>query len=308
VALATLATVVRSDEALTDAMSHELEALARELAADLRGARKAKAGGVHHTRTGLRRIRGAVEFMGRTLWAPEAARRLGRRLHRTEKSLSKVRDAEVMLDVLDGYFRSHRRDRDALESVVRTLRRRRHRAASRAADVGRKLPRRIRRFARDSHPVIEAAPRCTPALVREFAREEVWRRYDAVRAYQAHPPRDPEAIHKYRSACRDLRFCLESFAGAFPRLEPLAERLHALQGKLGDMHDRHVAAALVGRWLAKGKIPRTRAAESLARWAISERDRLRHQTRTQRLALFGRGFRVHLSRALEVERGHRAGA
>jgi CHAD domain-containing protein len=291
--------VLRSDEQLTVAMTHEVEHLVGELARDLRAARRAKVGGVHRTRTDLRRIRGVVEFMGRTLWAGAGARRLRRRLRRTEKSLARVRDADVMLGVLDDYCRSHRSDRAGLERLVRTLRKRRNRAADRTADVGRRLPRRVRSFANDH---ARTAPRRAPRLVREFAREEIWRRYDAVRAYETHPPADPDGIHKYRSACRELRFCLESFAGAFPRLGQLAEVLHGLQSDLGDLHDHHVAAMLVRRWLERGKIDRTQAARNLARWAVSERERLRRRTARQRQAVVGRAFRVHLSRALETER------
>src|SRR6185312_8078398 len=244
---------------MADAMRDEVASQADRLKKRLKKAHAGGEKGVHKARTELRRLRVELDTMGHTAFDPRVTAKLERRLHTIERALAKTRDTDVLLaDV-----RAHRE----LADVCKRLERRRKRAAASARKaLDRKtrsaLDARLRRAVKPKHVII-AAPRnparAAPVLVRHFTHREIWRRYDALRAYDARLPADVATLHKLRSACRELRFTLEAFETAVRALEPIARALHQLQDEMGELHDHQVAIELLEKWRRKGKIRSTEA-------------------------------------------------
>jgi CHAD domain-containing protein len=302
---------MRANERWSEALRSSIAEGARKLKKRLRRARRADEAGVHDSRTVLRRLRAQVDILGRT--SPGAVEpALNERLHDVEKALGRVRDTDVLLETLDQYQREHPRDRRALEVLERALRRRRRRAASRLGrlrHVTRGLRREILAFAeREAEKAEEGEERArsrsrvVPRRVRDFVRQETWRKYDAALAFARQLPTSPEALHRYRAACRELRFAVELVEGAVPSTAPIARDLHAVQNQIGQMHDHDVGLALIRKWLRDGTVPHSTAIVAYAKWNRAQRDGLRRRYRADWLAFLGRPFRERLARALEDER------
>ena len=284
---------------MADAMRDELASQADKLKKRLKKAHGGSEKGVHKARTELRRLRVELDTMGHTAFDPRVTAKLERRLHTIERALAKTRDTDVLLaDV-----RAHR----DLGDVCKRLERRRTRAAASARKALDKKTRsaldaRLRRAVKPKHVTI-AAPknpaRAAPVLVRHFTHREIWRRYDALRAYDARLPADVATLHKLRSACRELRFTLEAFEPAVRGLEPIAHALHRLQDEMGELHDHQVAIDLLEKWRRKGKIRSTEVLDRYLARRAEARDELRSSSEPRWLGVLGESFRLELARALE---------
>jgi CHAD domain-containing protein len=57
--------------------------------------------------------------------------------------------------------------------------------------------------------------------------------------------RDRQGLHDFRIACKRLRYALERFADIEPALASPAEGLAAMQGALGEAHDRDGLLAIL---------------------------------------------------------------
>jgi CHAD domain-containing protein len=141
--------------------------------------------------------------------------------------------------------------------------------------------------------------------VRHFIRRATWRAYEEVLAYEESPADDIDVIHKFRSACRQLRYTLELFEGATSFASSVVEPLHALQVRLGDLHDHAVAVALIQKWIARACVPGSPVIADYVSARVRARDELVAEFRQERAAVTALSFREALFRALD---GHEARA
>lgn len=289
------------DEALRDDLRTHIAKLQKRL----KKAHSGKSKGIHDARTELRRIRAELDTMGHTAFDERVTSHLCERLHDTERALARARDADVLLVDLRHWVRKH--DGKGLDEVCERLEKRRGRGLkeARAALRGKardSIVRAVKHAARSKNVVI-APPKnpakAAPELVRHFTHREVWRRYEALRAFDARMPADVETLHKLRSACRELRFTLETFEGASPDLAPIARDLHERQDEIGALHDHELAIQLLERWRAKGKIEPSSGLEAYLERRVRARDDLRRMAESRWLSLLGVKFRLRLARALE---------
>jgi CHAD domain-containing protein len=275
--------------------------------------KKAKAGdpdGVHDSRTELRRVRAELDLMGSTVFDSKATSRLAGRLHALEQALAKARDTDVLLDDLNRYLARRPGDEEGLSELRDRLVKRRDKGAREAnLALAGKLPRTVLRELRGlmaAKNVVTLRPpknpaRAAPELVRHFTHAEIWRLYEHLRAYDARLPADVETLHKFRSACRQLRFAIEALADALPAMEPIARELHALQDEIGTVHDHQVALDLLTRWRDKGKLASTPELERYLSHHERARDRLRGRFEARWLGVLGPDFRRRLAEAVELE-------
>lgn len=290
---------------MDEALRADLRARMSKLRKRLKKAHRGTSKGIHDARTELRRVRSELDTMGHTAFDRRVTSELCARLHDTERALAKARDADVLLCDLRKWVKKHAKD--GLDPVCAKLEARRTRGMkeARAALNGRTraaIVRAVKRATKPKHVVLEQPKnpaKAFPELVRHFTHREVWRRYEAVRAFDARLPADVETLHKLRSACRQLRFTLETFQGASPDLSPLARDLHERQDEIGELHDHELAIELLERWRAKGKIAPSRALDAYLERRVHARDELRRMAESRWLSLLGAKFRLRLARALE---------
>ena len=169
----------------------------------------------------------------------------------------------------------------------------------------KKIVRALRAYAEDEAEVTLAQPKdqtkAAPSRVRDFTHEEIWHRYDAVRAYEPRLSDGADAIHHYRSACRELRFLLELFGEALPESAPIAEELRALQDQVGEMHDHHVAVTRIEAWRARGELHASRELDAYVEARARARDQMRERLLFPWQGPLRQEFRARLARALEAE-------
>jgi CHAD domain-containing protein len=190
---------------------------------------------VHEARKDLKKLRGVLrlvrgEMTGGTFRRENAALRdIGR-------SLSGVRDADVMLDTLGGLESRFPETlpadvagglRQALEAHRRSLRAAPSEAAVPALIAARE---RVSTWApqRDGFDVIG------PGLERSYRR--------ARRAFRtAHSDPSAENLHEWRKRAKDHWYHLTILRDVWPpAIEPLAEAAHELSDRLGEEHDLQV--------------------------------------------------------------------
>ena len=292
---------------MDEALRGDLLVRIAKLEKRLKKAHGGKSKGIHDARTELRRIRAEVDTMGHTAFDERVTSRLCDRLRDTERALAHARDADVLLCHLRQYVKKRKGETDGLDEVCAKLEKRHARGLreARAALRGSTrdaIVRAVKRAIKPKHVVI-AQPKnpakAQPELVRHFTHGEVWRRYEALRAFDARFPADVETLHKLRAVCRELRFTLETFEGASPDLAPIARDLHERQEEIGSLHDHELAIDLLMKWRAKGKIRPSRGLDAYLARRAKARDDLRRVAEPRWLSLLGAKFRLRLSRALE---------
>jgi CHAD domain-containing protein len=167
----------------------------------------------------------------------------------------------------------------------------------------RAVVRAIERLARDGVVVRPSKnpAKAGPVLVHHFTRETLWKQYDAVLAYDTRRRPDPATLHAFRTACRRLRYALELFSDVLPDARPVVDELHGLQTEIGDMHDAHLAAELLGRWFRAGKLRATPELRRFVRDRRHVRDAARGRLGERFETVLGPRFREGLTRALEHE-------
>ncbi len=278
---------MRSDQPPAEALRAALRERAQKLKNRLRKAKKGDPEAVHEARTTLRRLQQYLVVMGRTVFDPETAGEMGRRLHRVEKLLGPTRDADVLLRGLRAWMtRSRSPVRAGIHPLIAIVARRRRRMAGELA--GELQRGRVRHLVRDMRRLmrkgrISATPAAPlragakPRLVRSVVAEETWRGYEEVLSLETQG-RSSEAkiIHKLRSACRSFRYRLELFDGALPKEgATVIATLRALQKRLGKLHDRAVAVETTEKLISKGKLRRTEAVDAYLESRRDTRARLR---------------------------------
>jgi CHAD domain-containing protein len=120
----------------------------------------------------------------------------------------------------------------------------------------------------------EDATKAEPRLVRHFIAPELWRAYEAVLAYERRLPADAAVAHRIRAAARRLRYVIELWEGALSGgAASRAKELHALQDRLGDLHDDVVALERIREGIARGALRDTKAVRGYLRHRRAARDR-----------------------------------
>jgi CHAD domain-containing protein len=225
--------------------------------------------------------------MGRTVFDPDTAGEMGRRLHRVEKLLGPTRDADVLLRGLRTWM-THSRSpvRAGIRPLIAIVARRRRRMAGELAGELRRgrvrhLVRDMRRLVRKDRisatPALAPGAGAKPRLVRSFVAEETWRGYEEVLVLENEDrSSETKIIHKLRSACRSFRYRLELLDGSLPKEgASLIATLRALQKRLGELHDRAVAVETTEKLISTGKLRRTEAVDAYLESRRDTRARLR---------------------------------
>jgi CHAD domain-containing protein len=295
---------VSPEEAMGRAAQATLEQEFRKLRKKLEGARRGDPESVHDARTLIRRLRVGLGIMGRTAFEPACTGRLERALQGVEHALGPTRDDDVFLAHLDRWAaRAAAHDRADVAPLRRRMVARRKRNARRVAqDLDRKPARqairRLRAFLADPSAAALEPPgnpaKSEPALVRHFIHDVTWRAYEEVLAYDTRESFDVGAVHKFRSACRRLRFTLDFFDGATADAATVVEPLYALQTRLGELHDHALAAQRIERWLARGRVPKTPGVLAYLAARAHSRDLLLAEFDAERRAMLAGSFRVAL--------------
>lgn len=300
---------MRADEPMAEAMRSTLESYARKLSRRLRKARRGKADGVHDSRSTLRLMREGLAIMGRTVFEPDRCENLARGLREVERVLGKTRDDDVLLEDLDRWLRRVERETryqlTPLRECITDLRAKHARVARRKLRSKRTrravgyVRRWLRGRPRDVLPEARNGATAVRRFVRHFVFDQTWRAYEEILAYGQRRPPSIDVIHNVRSSCRRLRFTLEIFQDVLaPQAQQLIGAIHALQNRLGDLHDDAVATTRVERWIARGKVEPNEAIEAYLARRRQHRDRLHAEFDREWNAIDAAGFRLALFRAL----------
>ena len=264
-----------------DATAHVVAEQARQLR---RNGRKAGRGGdgeaVHDMRVAVRRLRSALRAVDEHVAAPRAVRR---GLRRIAKRLGRVRDQDVMIELLASLPLPAAGDaeRGRLERLVQRLRRRRARTQR---DLRRALQR--RRYRKLLHRLDDVAeePRARhsgftlASRVLAETSESLGEAVAASAGMRATDP-DPAALHALRIGFKRLRYALDFHASACGLAYDVERRMaHEMQDVLGAIHDRDLLLA----WLAAGRKPFAGPWPALTARLGVERMRLRRRFRRLR--------------------------
>jgi CHAD domain-containing protein len=298
---------VRPEEPIDAALERSVGEHVAKLKKRLRRAEDAEPEGVHDARTSLRRVREDLVVMGETVFDRDRAAALEDALHELEKALSKPRDADVMLGLVRAHGEQHRTDRAGLAELEARLQDRRERSARRARKLlradGRAVVRDVRKLLSSAGDAAAGGcgdpSKAAPRLVHHFTREAIYRAYDGVLAYDTKHAPDVESLHRFRSACRRLRYAFELFDEALDGGERIVRELRGAQDDVGQMHDHHVAATRVETWVRDGKLRATAELERFVEAREREREALRERALRRFEAILGGGFRASLASAID---------
>jgi CHAD domain-containing protein len=297
-----------ADEVFVDALRAEVREHATKLDERLKRASRGSVGGVHDARTLSRRLRSELDILARTAGHAKRSSKVMSRVKRTEKALSRARDLDVLRLDVEGYTAMHPSAEDGLAGLRELVTKKRRRARAEVARVlskkrRRKLCASLERLAAKAAPPVAkgAVARPSPALVRDFTHEEIWRRYDAVRAFEAALPGSEDLLHQFRAACRKLRFTMELFQAALPDSSPIIDDLVALQDQIGEMHDHHVAITEIRTWKARGDLRSTPELETYVAERLLARERSKEHFEARWLAHLCKDFRLRLAEAIDEE-------
>jgi CHAD domain-containing protein len=200
---------------------------------------------VHQMRVATRRLRASLQVV-EELYEPGLARRLRRGLRRAARALGDVRDHDVLLAHLTEFAAGlPEGERSQIDPLVAALAA--ERAAAReellrelAGERYGRLKRRAARFLTSPGEGLAELPETgAPPRVRDVAGSAIWRRYEALRAFEvAIEGGSDGALHQARIAGKRLRYTLELFAPALgPRADELLVQLADLQDHLGQIQD-----------------------------------------------------------------------
>ncbi len=218
--------------------------------------------GAHQLRVATRRLRAALRVLEDTVYEPSVTRRFRRGLRALANAVAAVREADVLLADIDAYAaRLSAGEALALEPLRRAVAERRqrdHAAMLRALDDGktRRLLDELGDFVRTPGAGVRPHPpdalEVPPTLVRHFAGSTIWRRYEAVLAYETALPAPVETLHRLRVAGKWLRYTLEFFAEALPGgARDVLKPIVAMQDELGALNDDEVAVRIIDEVLVE---------------------------------------------------------
>jgi CHAD domain-containing protein len=189
--------------------------------------------------------------------------------------LGAVRDLDVFLDRVADFEQSHPTAPGGLRTLRNVLRTRRARANKRLLkELARARTHRLLDKLRWLVHHSSGRGAAAPALVRQFAGSAIWRRYEAVLAFEAAmADATPETLHMLRIAGKHLRYVLELIDEADDaETHPALAVLHDAQDHLGTLHDDVVALQTVTELRARR--PHDDALTAYGAMLAAERDYL----------------------------------
>jgi len=202
---------------------------------------------VHDARVAIRRARCALKLFA-SAFAETPCRRLRRDLQELAGALSPLRDLDVLAEHIQEHYRSvpaTRQSRSQIAARIAALRAPAQAAASALLRSPRATAavRMLASLARTPTMAGNAAP---PRVIPDGAR---LLRTLAKRALAAVPnDATPDALHRFRIACKHLRYACEFLAADLGKpVRALARKLVKVQDCLGRHQDAQVAQLLLAR-------------------------------------------------------------
>ena len=222
--------------------------------------------GVHDMRVATRRLRENLRLLGDTAFNPAETTALRQKLSRLARTLGETRDTDVFLEHLDTYDAQlpvdERAGLEPLRKVLKKRYKRSHKALLKLLDDPKtqKLYGKLERFGASNGTGAKAnssnSTDVAPSLVRHFAGSAIWRRYEAVLAYDTavNSETSEETLHRLRIAFKRLRYTIEFFEEALPpTVKTLHEQLVEAQDDLGSIHDDYAANIYMTQTVLAGK-------------------------------------------------------
>jgi CHAD domain-containing protein len=216
-------------------------------------AKKGDVDGVHDLRVAIRKIRAVLSVLREATSEADSLRKADKRLSRLFSALGDVRDHDVMVARVTDLAKRRKLQGKGLDVLIEELeaRRKQARKSLRACmkdddpdDLLDVVGRCVARLAAKMAPDDEDDHR---ALVRHFASSVILRRFETVLAFELELPASVDVLHRLRVAIKKLRYAVDFFSEALgeTKAEAIDGPLQSAQDQLGDLHDHHVARALV---------------------------------------------------------------
>lgn len=210
---------------------------------------------VHQVRTCIKRLRAGWRLL-RPGFPESITLREGRRLRKAARELTEVREHVVLADTLAklGGRASGAEESILMATALKTFLARRPREGNKMEESGTKS----RKTGSEKPwlaalPVLSASLRRMEAMIAERLdwnrlRPNLEQSYRKARIKyrEADPDRD-ESFHEWRKRSKDLWYQLKALVPELPAAGKIANRLEALQDRLGDAHDLTVLANRMSR-------------------------------------------------------------
>lgn len=224
--------------------------------------------GVHDMRVATRRLRENLRLLGETVFNPVETDALRKELKKLAATLGEARDTDVFLEHLDTYDAQlpvdQRAGLEPLRKVLHKRYKRSHKALRKLLDDPKleKLYDNLEKFSKAKKVIADSTdldnPEVAPSLVRHFAGSFIWRRYEAVLAYDTEigPETSEETLHRLRISFKRLRYTIEFFEEALsPTIKNLHDQLVQAQDDLGAIHDDFAANLYLSQTVLDTKKP-----------------------------------------------------
>jgi triphosphatase len=265
---------------------------------------------LHKMRVATRRMRAAWRVFDGA-YQPSRQRRYVAELKEVAAALGAVRDLDVQIDGLQDYRKGlPESGAGAMEPLIDAWKERRDQARSALVELldsngyGHFVDD-YREFTDAVGSGVKEPKPNEPSLVREAAGGRIWQAYEHVRAHDAALQwADAEGLHALRIDGKRLRYTLEFFREALPRLQ--VDRLIAtvveLQDLLGEHNDADVASRAAREFLvAQGSRLPEASRQAIGHYVDSrtaEMARLRRRVPALWRRMVGQPFRRSLASAI----------
>jgi CHAD domain-containing protein len=233
---------------------------------------------IHQMRVAVRRLRTYLQTLeDAPLFRTRRLRRLSRRVHPLATALGDVRDLDILLQRVEGFATTASPPAGALGMLRDELLWRRVKARRRLQRaLGSRALRRVLKTPRKSaRRLVRRVDGEQRVLVRHFAGDAIWRRYETVLSFEgimSDPP--AEQLHGLRIACKRLRYTLELFDdNDQPASSDLQQTLTTVQDRLGELQDSIFALRVLTS--LRYTYPTNTVIEEFAHQQESYRDELR---------------------------------
>lgn len=206
---------------------------------------------VHDFRVAMRRL-SATLLTAKEITATQSANAALAELDNIMRPLGKLRDAQVLLGLLEKLPKRHR---NILSAFIRFLEAREARFRDKSRKMMRKLNvKRIRKLCKAARA--ELSPKSSPIMSKEqagsaLAHRILLRRYRSVVAYRlrAITHCNPEALHRMRLALKRMRYTAEVLHPLLPQMgQSRLNLLSQFQTYLGDIHDLDVLTEKISKF------------------------------------------------------------
>lgn len=297
---------MRSQDPIGPAFASVIEQNLGKLKKRLKKAKNGDPAGIHDARTTIRRLRTTLTVMAEADLDRTEMLASEDELHAIEHVLSKPRDADVLLGMVR---KRQQKTNEPLEALAEKLETRSRRSRKKAKRGLKGVKRAITRLRERSSRLANAfEDEYTPAKPSKAARLRIshmthsalFRRYEAILAYDGMVrSRDPDVLHHIRAECRRLRYAIELFGRSLPGAKIIVDDLRAIQDGVGKMHDHHVAATLVGKWIEGGKLDDSPDADHFVEHQKMRRETFRRRATPKIDAVLSPRFRQRLESVID---------